>query len=128
MIVDVYVALVVMLFIILDFVTGIIKAAIKSELSSTKMREGLMHKLSFILALLLGWLCEWSMPILGLPDVFGAVYIAVGVYIAFTEIVSILENLGDINPELKTNKFLSLFGENEDENKTIFKWDDYDGR
>lgn len=113
MIVDVYVALVVMLFIILDFVSGMIKAAIKSELSSTKMREGLMNKLSFILALLLGWLCEWSMPILGLPDVFGAVYIAVGVYITFTEIVSILENLGDINPELKTNKFLSLFGEND---------------
>lgn len=99
--VELYAALVVMLFIILDFVSGIIKAAIKSELSSTKMREGLMHKLSFILALLLGWLCEWSMPILGLPDVFGAVYMAVAVYISCTEIVSILENLGEINPELK---------------------------
>ena len=109
--VELYAALVVMLFIILDFVSGIIKAAIKSELSSTKMREGLMHKLSFILALLLGWLCEWSMPILGLPDVFGAVYISC------TEIVSILENLGEINPELKTSKFLSLFGENTTDNK-----------
>lgn len=116
--VELYVALVVMLFIILDFVTGIIKAAIKSELSSTKMREGLMHKLSFILALILGWLCEWSMPILGLPDAFGAVYIGVGVYISCTEIVSILENLGEINPELKTSKFLSLFGENESEADT----------
>jgi len=115
--IDLYVALVVMLFIILDFVTGIIKAATKSELSSTKMREGLMHKLSFILALLLGWLCEWSMPILGLPDVCGTVYMGVGVYISCTEIVSILENLGDINPELKTGKFLSLFGENVESNK-----------
>lgn len=110
--IEIYVALVVMLFIILDFVTGIIKAVIKSELSSTKMREGLINKLSFILALILGWLCEWSMPILGLPDVFGAVYMGVGVYISCTEIVSILENLGEINPELKTSKFLSLFGEN----------------
>lgn len=115
--IELYVALVVMLFIILDFVTGIIAAAIKSELSSTKMREGLMHKLSFIIALLLGWLCEWSMPILGLPGVFGAVYMGVGVYISCTEIVSILENLGDINPELKTTKFLALFGENTPENK-----------
>lgn len=115
--IDLYVALAVMLFIILDFVTGIIKTALKSELSSTKMREGLMHKLSFILALLLGWLCEWATPILGLPDVFGAVYMAVGVYITCTEIVSILENLGDINPELKTSKFLSLFGGNTTDNK-----------
>lgn len=115
--IELYVTLVVMLFIILDFVTGIIKAAIKSELSSTKMREGLMHKISFILALILGWLCEWSMPILGLPDVFEAVYMGVGVYISCTEIVSILENLGEINPELKTSKFLSLFGENEEANK-----------
>ena len=117
MVIELYVAMIVMLFIILDFVTGIIKAAIKSELSSTKMREGLMHKLSFILALLLGWLWEWSMPILGLPDVFGAGYMGVGVYISCTEIVSILENLGDINPELKTSKFLSLFGENTTDNK-----------
>lgn len=115
--IELYAALIVMLFIILDFVSGIIKAAIKSELSSTKMREGLMHKLSFILALLLGWLCEWSMPILGLPDVFSAVYMAVAVYISCTEIVSILENLGEINPKLKTSKFLSLFGENTTDNK-----------
>lgn len=113
--IELYAALVVMLFIILDFVSGIIKSLVKSELSSTKMREGLMHKLSFVLALLLGWLCEWSMPILGLPDVFGAVYMGVAVYISCTEIVSILENLGEINPELKTSKFLSLFGENKED-------------
>lgn len=113
---DLYIALAVMLFIILDFVTGIIKAACAKNLSSTVMRQGLMHKLAFILALLLGWLCEWTMPIIGLPDVFGAVYIAVGVYIVLTEIVSILENLGEINPELKTSKFLSIFGENEESN------------
>lgn len=111
------IALVVLLFILLDFISGIVKGAVNANLSSTKMREGLMHKLGFILALLLGWLLEWSMPILGLPDVFGAIYIAVAAYIVLTELTSILENLGDINPELKSSKFMALFQSDNEEGK-----------
>lgn len=111
------IALVVLLFILLDFISGIVKGAVNANLSSTKMREGLMHKLAFILALLLGWLLEWSMPILGLPDVFGAIYIGVATYIVLTELTSILENLGDINPELKSSKFMALFQSDNEEGK-----------
>ncbi len=87
-------------FIVFDIVTGYLVALKKKEINSTKLREGLFHKGSEILALVFSNLLEYvgdtislgvDIPLLGV----------VTTYVCLTEFVSILENLGEINPTLK---------------------------
>lgn len=100
--------LIISIFIGLDIVTGLIKATISKSLSSQIMREGLFHKLSFYLAYALALAIEFGSISLDLGyDVPLAP--AVTVYICFTEIISIVENLCEINPEIKNSKLADLF-------------------
>lgn len=108
MIIDWHILIVVLLFIVLDVVTGIIKAVMKKELNSTVMRNGLFHKSAFLLAIAFAYACEYGMMFLDLGFTMPIVA-AVCIYICLTETVSILENLGEINPELANNKFMKIF-------------------
>lgn len=104
--------IIVFIFIVLDFISGIIKAVKDKNLDSTKMREGLFHKLGFILAIILGIATEYAMVHMNLGF---TVPIADGVcvFIVLTEIVSIIENIVGINPKLNDNAFLKIFGKDE---------------
>lgn len=105
-------------FILFDIVTGYLVALKKKEINSTKLREGLFHKGSEILALVFSNLLEYvgdtislgvDIPLLGV----------VTTYVCLTEFVSILENLGEINPTLKKlyGPYLEkLHGKAEEEN------------
>lgn len=87
-------------FILFDIVTGILKALYQEGINSTKLRQGLFHKLSELLAVTGSMLLE-----------IGADYINLGLnlpltktvatYICIMEFVSILENLCEINPSLE---------------------------
>lgn len=103
-----YMILVAFSFIALDFCSGFAQACANKEISSEKLRKGLFHKCGFVLAIILGLLCEWSMQFvnLGFDMPVGT---AVCVYIILTEIMSILENLGKLSPELATTGFMSIF-------------------
>lgn len=100
-------------FIGFDLVTGIIKAIANRELDSTKMRTGLWHKIAFLLAIGLGVLCEVAIPY----SVFEYAGIEISIpvmpfvcgFIILIELTSVLENLGEINPELKNAKFMEIF-------------------
>lgn len=95
-------------FILMDILFGVTKAAVNKELSSTKMREGLMHKMAFIGAVAVATLFEYAMGYLD----FGftaPIVVPTCVYVCATELVSIIENLGDMNPALKATAFLKLF-------------------
>ena len=108
MIIDWHILTVVLVFIVLDVITGIIKAVMTKELDSTIMRDGLFHKSAFLLAIAFAYACEYGMTYLDLGfsmHIVGAVCI----YICLTETVSILENIGSINPELANSKFMNLF-------------------
>lgn len=100
-------------FIGFDLITGIIKAVATSTMDSTKMRTGLWHKIAFLCAIGLGVVCEISIP-LAVFD-YAGVNISVPLlpficgFIILTELTSIVENLGEINPELKNRKFMDLF-------------------
>lgn len=94
------------LFNILDFLTGFIAAAQNKEISSSKMREGLFHKLSFLFALVLAALLQYSSTFLDLGFDIPTLG-TVSVFIILTECVSIIENLIKLNPEFARNK---LFG------------------
>lgn len=86
-------------FIIFDIITGLIKGVYNEGLNSTYLRRGLFHKLSEVLATIGAGLLE-----------NGAKYVAIGVelpilitvasYICLMELISILENLAEVNPKL----------------------------
>ena len=90
-----------------DFVTGIIKGYVTGTLNSTKMRKGGLNKICELLVMATACGLEIGIRQLGhyysapeLAGVTGAVTaIAVFIYIAIMEIISILENYAEINPQ-----------------------------
>lgn len=94
--------------ILLDWLTGLLKAAKDHDISSTKMREGLYHKSAFVLVMFLAEIIEHAQAAI---DLGFAVPIVVpsAVYITVTEVSSIIENLGQINPEIQGSRLLALF-------------------
>ena len=96
-------------FIALDFLTGLIKAFATNSFTSTKMREGLFHKVGLILCMILGALVDFAQGYLDL-GVAVPVAAAICVYICLMEITSIIENVCKINPQLVPDKLVTLFG------------------
>lgn len=113
--VDWFVVVSALLFVCFDFLTGIIKAIKNKNVSSTIMREGLLHKCAFVLVIILAIMCEAAMTHLDL-GITVPLIAPVCVYIILTEIASILENIAEINPELKDSKVFSLFTSTKEEN------------
>ena len=106
--VDWHIFAIVLAFILMDIITGIAQAAKNKALDSSKMRDGLFHKIGFMFAVVLSCLCEYAMIWLDLgfdiPMIGG-----VCTFICLTELVSILENIALLAPELSESTFLSYF-------------------
>ena len=101
--------------IVLDYLTGLMKAAMRHDISSEKMRLGLWHKSGLILVMLLAEVVERGQQYLDLGYAVPLI-VPAAVYIAVTEISSILENLGEINPEIASSPLLRLFRSGKDPN------------
>ena len=90
-----------------DFVTGIIKGYVTGKLSSAKMRRGGLNKICELIVMVTACGLEIGIRRLGtyyssnvLAGITSAVAaIAVFIYIAIMEIISILENYAEINPQ-----------------------------
>ena len=95
-------------FMLLDIITGFIQAVINKCVDSKIMKRGLLHKCGFILAIVFGCLCEYSMAYIDL-GFYMPIQDVVCAYIMLTEIVSILENLSKISPDLASSKFMNIF-------------------
>lgn len=100
---------VVFAFIGLDFLSGMVKAFAGAGYTSTKMRQGLFHKVGLVLCVVLGYLVDYSQQFLEL-GIAVPVAGAICVYIVLMEIGSILENLCVISPELMPDKLMAIFG------------------
>lgn len=100
--------------IVIDYISGFVKAAMRHDVSSEKMREGLYHKAAYLLVIIVAEIIQHAQEYvnfgLDVPLVVPAC-----VYIALTELVSIIENIGEINPEIKESKLLQLFRTQEKE-------------
>ena len=105
----------------LDLVTGFAGAVKRHEVDSTKMRDGLWHKLGFVAAIVVGIVME---ECLANVDFGAGVQVQVPTtavicaFIILTELVSIAENLASISPELASvfGKILEIKGkEDKDE-------------
>jgi len=86
-------------FVLSDIVTGFIRARYHHEVNSTRLREGLYHKGAEILATLFCWVLELIVVYVNVGVELPALP-AVSIYIVVMEIVSVLENIGDMNPDL----------------------------
>lgn len=99
----------VLIMILLDVVVGVALSFMKGNFSTEKMREGIYHKASLVMILLLGWICDTAMihvPELGLPQL---VLFSCELIIFAMELASILENLVKMNPDLSGNPILKYF-------------------
>lgn len=97
--------------IIMDIVCGTVAAMRNKELCSSIAREGMYNKIGEAMFLLIGIIAN---EILAMPpfDTLGIspdIAYLVGAYIAWMELVSILENICKINPELPFAKILLMF-------------------
>lgn len=100
--------IIVAVLIVMDYATGLMKAIHAHDISSEKMREGLWHKSGLVLVMLLAEIVEHAQKFIDLGFTVPLV-VPAGVYIAVTEITSILENIGELNPELVDSPVLKLF-------------------
>ena len=105
---DMWALIAVLFFVVTDYVTGLVKAIMAGNLSSKRMREGLGHKFAYLALILTSYMIDtFSAHVdLGLPiHVF---LVTVG-GICLIELTSILENIAEINPELKDVPFMQIF-------------------
>lgn len=96
--IDWHLFIIVLVFILLDIASGVIAAIKNGELQSNAMRVGLLHKLGYILAIILGIACDFGTAYLELNIPFDLTVIIISA-ICLTEIISIIENIGLIVPE-----------------------------
>lgn len=112
-----------------DFVTGIIKGYVTGQLSSAKMRRGGLNKVCELVVMSTACGLEIGIRALGeyyssdaLATITGAVTaIAVFIYIVIMELISILENYAEIDPQSagwirKLLKRLKNVNDKEDDN------------
>lgn len=94
---------------VVDFATGIIKAYVMHDISSQKMRTGGLNKITEIVVMATACGLEIGIGMLGkyyqsaeLASIAGTVAAgAVFTYIVLMELISILENYGEISPDAK---------------------------
>lgn len=92
----------------LDLVTGIITALKEKDLKSSKLRDGLFKKVGFIFCYLIAWIVDnygaeigFSIGVSVLPVII--------LYVCSTELVSIIENISTINPDIVPEKIMDMF-------------------
>lgn len=111
---ETWLSIAVLIFIIIDYMTGVINAALKGIISSQKMREGLGHKATYIILLSVCYIID-ALQLntnLSLP---AKIFPIVSCGILLIELTSIIENICEINPELKQASFMHMFEKNRTE-------------
>lgn len=99
---NVILVLVALAFILLDFLLGFIGALIRGEVSSKVLRQGIGHKLASVAFILVAALLDAA---IGTGKLLGVepVMIVACTYLILMEIISCLENIRKMNPDLQDN-------------------------
>ncbi len=103
-----------------DVVLGYTCAFMKRDVSSSKMRDGLMHKMGYFAMLILACISEGILSYLGgvpgfeeastLLGVFGIT--GVSIYIIVMELGSVMEIIGKFNPEIAKSPIFNRMASN----------------
>lgn len=91
-----------------DLISGIALAVKEKDLQSSKLRDGIFKKAGFLLCYTLAILIDTQGSYIGLKLEVEILPIIVS-YAVLTEIVSIIENISRLNPELLPDKLLEMF-------------------
>lgn len=102
------IAVVVIVFIGLDFLTGIIKAFKNKAYNSSVMREGLYHKFTSIIICVGALMVDIAQIYVDI-GVNVPIFVSVCVYIVTMEIGSIIENVCAVNPHIMPDKLKQFF-------------------
>lgn len=85
----------------MDIITGVSNAAVHNELDSTKMRDGLSRKLGSLYAIVAASVIDSMLGSgLTLSVVDAPILTAACLYLSAMEILSLVENIKKLNPEL----------------------------
>lgn len=96
----------------LDLITGIVGAIRDGEqIKSSKLRDGLFKKVGFVFCYALGVLINYAEDLLTLPFRVDLVPV-ICTYAVITEVVSVIENISKINPDILPDKLKELIGYN----------------
>lgn len=110
-----YEILAVLVFTIMDYITGVIGAVMHGNISSTKMREGLGHKFAYLCVFFVAWFIDFEMRHIDI-GFHSALTPIVTIGIVLIELSSIIENIGEINPDLAQAEFMKIFTDYNKEN------------
>lgn len=102
-----YSIIIALIFNALDLLSGIIVAVKNKDIQSSKLRDGLFKKVGFILCYFMGWLIDTKGYIIGFN--IAKVLPIIILYACTTEMVSIIENICKINPDLVPAKLMAMF-------------------
>lgn len=97
-----------LIFNVLDLVTGIISAIKEKDIQSSKLRDGLFKKIGFIICYLVSYIIDTKGDVIGF-NIGVPVLPMLILYTCTTELVSIIENISKINPDLLPTKLMELF-------------------
>lgn len=96
-----------LIFNLFDFISGIMCAIKKRQINSSRLRDGLFKKVGFIFCYMLAFLIDNYSYLIGINLEFMTLPAVVG-YVCLTEVISIVENICKINPDIMPEKLLSL--------------------
>lgn len=94
-------------FMVADIVSGFLKAWKAHDIKSSALRDGLFHKAAFLATIGLAQLTELAAARIPEIQLELPITSAICAYIILTELVSVLENLKSINPDINgiANRF-----------------------
>lgn len=103
-----YLIIIALVFNALDLISGVITAVKNKDIQSAKLRDGLFKKVGFVLCYFVAWLVDTQGTRIGFQ--FGISILPIIIlYVCTTELVSILENICKINPDILPKKLMELF-------------------
>ncbi len=105
---QIYPILIALVFNVIDIITGLLAALKNKDVQSNKLRDGLFKKVGFIICYFMAWLIDTQGINIGL-NIGVAILPIIIVYVCLTELVSILENVSKLNPDLLPDKLMELF-------------------
>lgn len=107
-IVRVHPIIIALVFNVLDMSSGIISALKNKDIKSSKLRDGLFKKVGFILCYFMSWLIDEEGSLIGF-NIGVQILPIIILYVCTTELVSIIENICKINPDIMPDKLTQLF-------------------
>ena len=103
-----YPVIVALIFNALDVISGLVAGIRNKDIQSSKLRDGLFKKVGFIFCYFMAWLIDTQGAMIGFQISVQILPIII-LYVCTTEVVSILENISKINPDLLPSKLMELF-------------------